>query len=94
MIGRRSRRNGFYEPQKFRAIEAAKTCWACVLDAERILSMQRNIAGLHAKRSRLPSLEARLREWAHRPTQVELTRGATGEENKLDDSYSNELSSR
>jgi hypothetical protein len=62
MIGRRSERNAFCGPQKCPANEAAKTCWGCILDAEHILSMQRNIAGLHATRFGLPSMEARLRE--------------------------------
>jgi hypothetical protein len=38
-----------------------KTFWACILDAERILSMQRNIAGLHGTRFGLVFMEARLR---------------------------------
>jgi hypothetical protein len=94
MIGCRSLSNAFHEPQKCRANEVAKICWACILDAERILLMQRNISGHHGTRFGLPSMEARLREWANRPTQVQLTRGATDEGNKLDDSDPNELSSR
>jgi hypothetical protein len=87
-------KNSFGEPQKCRTNEAAKSCWAFILDAERILSMRRNSARLHGIRFALPSLEIRLREWANRPTQVRLMRGGTGEGNKLDDSDTNELSSR
>jgi hypothetical protein len=72
----------------------AKTCWACIRDANRILSMQRNVALLHGKQFGLPSMEASLREWANCPTQVQLTRGAPGQGNQLDDSDTNELSSR
>jgi hypothetical protein len=45
-------------------------------DAELLLSMQRNITGLHGTRFGLPSMEARLREWANRPTQVQVGLGA------------------
>jgi hypothetical protein len=44
--------------------EAAKTCWACILETERIFSMQRDIAGLRGTRFDLPSLEAILRKYA------------------------------
>jgi hypothetical protein len=55
-------------------------------DTERLLSMQCNIAGLHGTRFSLPSMEARLREWANRPTQVQVSLGAMGGRDELDDS--------
>jgi hypothetical protein len=51
-------------------------CGTSEADAERLLSMQSNIAGLHGTRFGLPSMEARLREWANRPTQVQVSLGA------------------
>jgi hypothetical protein len=62
------------------------TCGNAGVDAEYIISMQLNIAGLHPTRFGRPSIEARLREWANHTTPVQLTRGAMGETNKLDDS--------
>jgi hypothetical protein len=46
------------------------TCGMSEADTERLLSMQRKIAGLHGKRFGLPSMEARLREWVNCSTQV------------------------
>jgi hypothetical protein len=62
------------------------TCGTPEADAERLLSMQRNTAGLHGTRFGLPSMEARLREWSNRPTQVHVSLGAMGGGDELDDS--------
>jgi hypothetical protein len=62
------------------------TCGTSEADAERILSMQRNIAGLHGTRFGLSSMEARLREWASRPTEVHAIHAAMDEDDELDDS--------
>jgi hypothetical protein len=70
------------------------TCGMSEADAERLFSMQCNIAGLHGTRFGLPSMEAHLRKWANRPTQVQVSLGAMGGGDELDDSASDELSSR
>jgi hypothetical protein len=57
-------------------------CRTSETDAEHLLSMQRNIAGRHRTRFGLPSMEARLREWTNRPTQVQASLGG----DELDDS--------
>jgi hypothetical protein len=62
------------------------TCGTSEADAEGLLSMQRIIAGLHGTRFGLPSMETRLREWAHCPTQVQVSLGAMGGGNEPDDS--------
>jgi hypothetical protein len=62
------------------------TCGTSEADAKRLLSMKRNIARLHGTRSGLPSMEVRLREWANRPTQVQVSLGAMGGGDELDDS--------
>jgi hypothetical protein len=51
------------------------TCRTSEADAKRLLSMQRNIAGLHETRFGLPSMEPRLREWVNCPTQVQVNLG-------------------
>jgi hypothetical protein len=63
-------------------------------DAEHLLSMQRNVVGLHGKRFGLPSMEARVREWANRPTQVQMSLGAMGRGDQRDDSDADSLSSQ
>jgi hypothetical protein len=55
-------------------------------DAERLFLMQRNISGLHGTRFGLPSMEARLRERVNPPTQVQVSVGAMGRGDELDDS--------
>jgi hypothetical protein len=62
------------------------TCGTSEADAERLLSVQRNITGLHGTRFGLPSMETRLREWADCPTQVQVSLGVMGEGGELDDS--------
>jgi hypothetical protein len=62
------------------------TCGTSEADAKYLLSMQYNIAGLHRTRFGLPSMEASLREWANRPTQVQVSLGAMGGGDELDDS--------
>jgi hypothetical protein len=62
------------------------TCETSEADVERLLSIQRNIAGLHGTRFGLPSMDARLREWANRPTQVLVSVGAMDGGNELDNS--------
>jgi hypothetical protein len=62
------------------------TCGTSEADAERLFSMQRNIAGLHWTRFGLPSMEARLREWANRLTQVYVSLGEMGGGDELDNS--------
>jgi hypothetical protein len=61
------------------------TCGTSEAGAERFLSMQRNIAGLRGTRFGPPSMEARLREWANRQTQVQVNLGAMGGGDELDD---------
>jgi hypothetical protein len=68
------------------------TCGTSEADAERILSMQRNVAGLHGTRFGLPSMEARLRELMARPSSSDLVRssemttGVLDEDHETDDS--------
>jgi hypothetical protein len=70
------------------------TCGTSEADAERLLLMQRNIAGLHGTRFGLPFMEAHLREWANRPMQVQVSLGAMGRGDELDDSDADWSSSR
>jgi hypothetical protein len=62
------------------------TCGMSEVDAKRLLSTQINISGLHGTRFGRPSMEARLREWANRPTQVEVSLEAMGGGDELDGS--------
>jgi hypothetical protein len=70
------------------------TCGTAETDSERLLSMQRKIAGLHGTRFGRPSMEARLKEWSNRPMQVQVSLGAMGGGDELDKSDADELSSR
>jgi hypothetical protein len=70
------------------------TCGTSEADAERLLPMHRKIAGLHGTRFGIPSMEARLREWANRPTQVQVSLGVMNGGDELDDSDADSLSSR
>jgi hypothetical protein len=70
------------------------TCGTSEIDAEHLLSMQRNIAGLHGTCFGLPSMEARLRDCASRPTPVQVSLGAMGGGDELDDLDASQLSSR
>jgi hypothetical protein len=65
------------------------TCGTSEADAERLPSIQSNIAGLHGTRFGLPPMETRLREWDNRPTQVQVSLGAMGGGDELDDSDAN-----
>jgi hypothetical protein len=62
------------------------TCGTSEANTKRVLSMQRNIAGFYRTRFSLPSIEARLRDWANRPTQVQVSLGAMGGGDERDDS--------
>jgi hypothetical protein len=62
------------------------TCGTSEADAKSLLSMRRNIAGLHGTRFGLPSMAARLREWTNRPTQLQVSLGAMDGGDELDDS--------
>jgi hypothetical protein len=62
------------------------TCGTSEADVERLLSMQRDIAGLHKTRFGLPSMEACLREWANRPMKVQVNLGAMAGGDELDHS--------
>jgi hypothetical protein len=69
------------------------TCGTSEAGAEHLLSMQCNITGPHGTRFGLPSMEALLREWAGRPTQVHVSLGAMGGGNEFDGSDADQLSS-
>jgi hypothetical protein len=62
------------------------TCGTSEAGAERLPSMRRNIEGLHGTRFGLPSMEALLKEWTNRPTQVQVSLGAMGGGDELDNS--------
>jgi hypothetical protein len=61
------------------------TCGVSEADTEHLLSMQRNAAGLHGTRFGLLFMEARLREWTSCPTQVQVSLGAMGGGDELED---------
>jgi hypothetical protein len=62
------------------------TCGRSEADADGLLSMQHNIAGLHGTHFGLPSMKERLREWTNRLTQAQVSFGAMGGGDELDDS--------
>jgi hypothetical protein len=62
------------------------TCTTSEMDADRLFSVQRNVAGLRATRFGLPTMEARLREWASRPKEIQTNLEAMEESEDLDDS--------
>jgi hypothetical protein len=70
------------------------TCGTSEADPECLLSTQRSIAGLHRTGFALPSMEVRLREWANRPTHVQVSLGAMGGSDEPDDSDADSSSSR
>jgi hypothetical protein len=62
------------------------TCGTSEADAERILSMRRNVEGLHGARFGLRSMEARLQEWGARMTECDVPSGVREEEQDVDHS--------